>query len=351
MTPQLVDLNFDGHQDMVLATFEGTAFFIEGSAEGWKKPKHIVDKNDSNVRISMYYDMQENEYKNVDRSTSDYENVEEHHMTSIALIDWDEDGDQDLVLGAYEGALYLCMNEGTPAEPRFAETNEQIKANGKPLIVKGGLATPRIVDWNGDGLFDILCGGSHGGVYYYANTGAKGDPKFAEARTLIATTIQLMESPGNMDADEDADDAVAKSLSVYDYYNSMMVPVRDGLPTCPGTSFHIETVDYDGDGDLDLLVGAQSYFKQDQKTLTDEEKTELDSLNAKMEDVQARFTELLEGKDQDEMEVLYKTEKYQKLGDEMSEMYQRTEELHPEPKPANFIWLYRNKGERSSVGK
>ena len=56
MTPQLVDLNADGHQDMVVATFEGTAFLIEGSEDGWKKPQHIVDENDTNVRISAYHD-------------------------------------------------------------------------------------------------------------------------------------------------------------------------------------------------------------------------------------------------------------------------------------------------------
>ena len=71
MTPQLVDLNADGQQDMVVATFEGTAFLIEGSEDGWKKPQHIVDENDTNVRISMYWDMEEKEYCEVDRSTED----------------------------------------------------------------------------------------------------------------------------------------------------------------------------------------------------------------------------------------------------------------------------------------
>ncbi len=47
MTPQLVDLNADGHQDMLMATFEGTAFLVAGSKEGWEAPVHIKDENDT----------------------------------------------------------------------------------------------------------------------------------------------------------------------------------------------------------------------------------------------------------------------------------------------------------------
>jgi len=101
MTPQLVDLNGDGYQDMIMATFEGTAFVVEGSRKGWKKPAHIVDENDTNVRIAMYYDNEKGDYATVDRSTDDYESDENHHMTSVALVDWDDDGDLDLILGAY----------------------------------------------------------------------------------------------------------------------------------------------------------------------------------------------------------------------------------------------------------
>ena len=45
MTPQLVDLNADGYQDMVMGTFEGTAFLVEGTKEGFKEPTQILDKN------------------------------------------------------------------------------------------------------------------------------------------------------------------------------------------------------------------------------------------------------------------------------------------------------------------
>ena len=177
MTPQLVDLNADGYQDMIMGTFEGTVFFVEGSTNGFKSPTQILDKNGEMVRISMYWDLEEEDYLFVDRSSAGEKHIEEHHLTSATAVDWDDDGDLDLLLGAYEGALYLCLNEGTKTEPVFAEKNLQVKSNGRHLTLESGLATPITCDWNGDGLFDILCGGSKGGVYYYENTGRPSEPE------------------------------------------------------------------------------------------------------------------------------------------------------------------------------
>ena len=351
MTPQLVDLNADGFQDMVMPTFEGTAFLIEGSSEGWKEPKHIVDENDSNVRISMYYDMEENEYKDVDRSTDDYENDPTHHMTSIALVDWDEDGDLDLILGAYEGALYRCENIGTHTEPRFAAVNHRVLVDEKLLTIEGGLATPRVVDWDGDGLFDLLCGGSNnGGVFLYKNTGKKGEPKFAKAETLIGSNLNKMEVPPSPNDGSDGSDAEMQQNLMQSYYNSMLVPSIDGVPTCPGTSFHIEAVDYDQDGDLDLLVGAQSFCKTEQKELTEEEQEELKKLQSQMATIQIDLAGIFDGaKTQEEMNEMIGSEEYREIATRLSEVSSKMEALNPSPKPANYIWLYRSRGENSAT--
>ena len=319
MTPQLVDLNADGYSDMVMATFEGTAFLVEGSENGFKKPVHIKDKNGDNVRISFYWDLKEEDYRSIDRSSEGETYHEDHHMTSIALVDWEQDGDLDLVLGAYEGALYLCLNEGTKSEPSFSDKNLQIKAAGKHARIKGGLATPKICDWNGDGLFDILCGGAEGGVVLFRNVGSKTEPKFAASKTLISQN-KATSGPFHM------------------------VPANGSLPACPGKSFHIETVDYDQDGDLDLLVGAQSYFKDpNTKPLTKDEKKELKELSTKFEAVSKKMQKFFEGKSPEEMRELAESEEVQKLSQEMSELYPRMDKLSQGPKEANCLWLYRNK--------
>ena len=267
MSPQLVDLNADGMNDMIMATFEGSAFIVEGTKDGFKTPRHILDSNDEAVRISMYWDDDEEDYLYVDRSANGENYVKEHQLTSAAAVDWDEDGDLDLLLGAYEGALYLCLNEGTKEKPRFAETNLQVKADGKHITIAGGLATPRVCDWNQDGKFDILCGGSAGGVFFFKNIGEKGEPKFSAAQMLI---------------EQISEDAYARGG----------VPSVNGLPTRPDRSFYIEPVDYDRDGDLDMLVGSQTYFSAEEKQLSDDEKEELDNLNTKIEETSEELTKL-----------------------------------------------------------
>ena len=70
----------------------------------------------------------------------------------------------DLLLGCYRnGGLYLRLNEGSPAEMKFAATNQPVKVGNEPVVFEGGIGAPRIADWDNDGLFDILIGTIYGG--------------------------------------------------------------------------------------------------------------------------------------------------------------------------------------------
>lgn len=321
MSPQSVDLNADGMNDMVMATFEGSAFLVEGTKDGFKMPQHLLDINEEVVRISMYWDEDAEDYRYVDRSADGETYVKEHHLTSATTVDWDEDGDFDLLLGAYEGALYLCLNEGTKNEPRFSETNLQVQADGKHLSISGGLATPHVCDWNQDGLFDILCGGSAGGVFYFKNVGEKGAPQFAAAQTLIQ---QVNENS----------------------YTIAGVPTKDGLPARPDRSFHIETVDYEGDGDLDMLVGSPSYFAAEDKELNEDQQQRLAKLKDEINEQSANLTKLFTdiAGDAEKMEQLYESEEFLELQGKLSELMLEKERLEPSLREANFVWLFRNNG-------
>ena len=56
-------------------------------------------------------------------------------------------------------------------------------------------------------------------------------------------------------------------------------PQSVGLPTLPGSSYHIDPIDYDGDGDLDLIIGARSqWMNENVKVLTAEEEEKIVSL-------------------------------------------------------------------------
>lgn len=235
---QLVDMNGDGRKDILVRSFSGVPQWLMNTKDGFGESTHIRDKNGKLVSLSQYWDDDKNDWimKNGDGII----------CSSVAAVDWDDDGDMDLLLGGYSGeALELRLNEGVKGGAvKFASSNQPVLVGGKPFSFMsggdggygfGGIGTPRIADWNGDGLFDILIGTIYGEVVLLENTGSKGSPKFSEMTTLVEPFLGR---------------AGSKQIK--------RVPSKNGLPAGPGSSFHIEVVDYDGDGDLDLLVGARS---------------------------------------------------------------------------------------------
>lgn len=316
MTPQLVDLNADGHQDIVVATFEGTAFLVAGSEDGWKEPVHIKDENDTNVRIGMYYDLEEKNYSTVDRSTDDYESNDNHHMTAISVVDWDNDGDFDLILGAHEGGLYRCMNLGSKTEPKFSATNQQIMAGDKPMQLDS-LTTPRIVDWDDDGQWDMLLGTVEGDILLHRNIGEAGKPKFAEKPDRLINVSTTLSQKIQLDG---------ATLS--------------GITDNP----YMEAVDYDQDGDLDLLVGAHSKGEQEQEELSDEDKDKLAKLKTEQKSLGGKIEKLLDGVESNEaFKEIYEDPENKPLFERQSELYQEIEELEPYFRAPHLIWLFRNK--------
>src|SRR5262249_45390117 len=69
---------------------------------------------------------------------------------------------------------------------RFEPRPQQIKAGDEPLRISGVHSDPFIIDWDGDGDLDILSGSSAGGVYWAENLAGKGQPpKLSPFRPLI----------------------------------------------------------------------------------------------------------------------------------------------------------------------
>jgi hypothetical protein len=79
----------------------------------------------------------------------------------IELVDWDGDGDLDLITDSAEGPIWY-ENIGTQETP-------VMKLRGLLLKTKfeGPNPTANVVDWNGDGKLDVIVGAEDGFFYYF----------------------------------------------------------------------------------------------------------------------------------------------------------------------------------------
>ena len=85
------------------------------------------------------------------------------------ICDWDGDGSPDLLCGNGEGYVLFFKNIGTAEAPVYA-VGVRLKAAGTDLKL-GIRAVPRVFDWDGDGVRDLV-GSSDTGVYWCRNTGS-----------------------------------------------------------------------------------------------------------------------------------------------------------------------------------
>jgi hypothetical protein len=317
-----VDFNADGYPDLVMGTFEGVAYLVPGSKTGFQEPQRILDAAGNPILLSLFWNYQAKKWDNADRSPKGQQHPQDHCI-SVVAVDWDNDGALDLLLGAKEGGIYLRRNEGTPGRPKFVTTNERVMADGKPLMVPGGLTAIRVVDWNADGKFDLVCGSFGGGVYLYLNTGKPGQPAFGTPQVLIPPPKQ----------------------------NGRAATATG--PTRPTEGCYVDVVDYDGDGKLDLLVGGYSSWNPVRKALTPAEKKEADELQQRIDTLNAAQQKLFQEArdqakgDQEKLTKLYqellKTEQYQKTSQQLQAASIRMDELRPRPRREAFVWLYRRK--------
>lgn len=104
-------------------------------------------------------------------------------------IDWDGDGHLDLVVGTFTGMFYLFKGEG---KGKFLPKPDQIKSGDKPLKIDGYHSDPFVIDWDGDGDLDLLSGSTEGGVQWAENSAGPGKPPRLEPfQWLIPKSPQI----------------------------------------------------------------------------------------------------------------------------------------------------------------
>jgi hypothetical protein len=103
-------------------------------------------------------------------------NLYSNHLT---FGDLDNDGDQDLMVGSYNGNLFYLENSapaGTLCNFTIKQSN-YLDANSK-IIDVGNQATPQLIDADRDGDLDLIIGSLQGRISFYRNTGTPSLPLF-----------------------------------------------------------------------------------------------------------------------------------------------------------------------------
>jgi len=112
--------------------------------------------------------------------------------------DWDDDGDWDLLTGNGHGWVRVLVNEGTNARPAFA-LPQSVLSEGKPIRIfmsrvfpgledyfhNMGYPHPVLIDWDADGLPDLMLPNITNRIFWYQNTGTRRRPKFGPRRQVI----------------------------------------------------------------------------------------------------------------------------------------------------------------------
>lgn len=202
-----------------------------------------------------------------------------------SFIDINNDGLRDLIVSDTQGTIFVFLNKGNEKEPSFE--------NGIPVVTHfGECARSCLSDWNNDGKVDILCGRLEGDVLLALNKGSISDYKFingTEDPTAPVETKKLKEFERFLFKGRVLDIGRNSSPCVADFNNDRIKDLVLGEGTYSANAVHLflnkdmmggkifdedrrqvlvygegrehltpEAVDWDNDGDLDIVVGMRT---------------------------------------------------------------------------------------------
>jgi hypothetical protein len=172
-----VDLDSDGDLDLLSGSYSragedmaGLFQVLWGETDGTFRPaKPLAGSDGSELLMPI--------------RTGDDRDVE-RICTRPFAADLTGDGKLDIVSGNFAGTFALFRGEGGG---KFAPGATWLEADDAPISVPAH-GDPFLVDWDGDGDLDLLSGSAQGGAFLFTNLGSRTERLDTGARTTSSAT-------------------------------------------------------------------------------------------------------------------------------------------------------------------
>ena len=161
-TPFVIDFNGDGLQDIITLDTEAYLALYAGRPDGRLDPPQRIFWGEN---CSDYYNMDGVRNAEPGLLLLNYRPGGRGGRRKLCVADWDMDGVLDVIVDSKMGA---CLFKGLGWDGRLYRLRYEGDLCSTEL--EHHTTSPTIVDWNADGVPDLLLGAEDGHIYYVENT-------------------------------------------------------------------------------------------------------------------------------------------------------------------------------------
>lgn len=131
-------------------------------------------------------------------------------------IDYNRDGLVDIMAGSSDGNFYYFQGEKMGDNYETSDPVKLTNSGGEAINVPG-YSAPAMIDIDGDGVLDLISGSSDGNIYWFSG---KGDMTFDSRGVLIETGIsgQALPIVGDINGDGITDLVVGSNEKIIEFY-------------------------------------------------------------------------------------------------------------------------------------